>query len=155
MELLYTIETSENKIILKDEKSGQTSVIGSFYENQHCNKNLEEVKTNRISFPTPWELRGECVNGSTYIDKADKKVIVGILAAIIGVAAGTVGAAVAGMVTLIYDRVLAGQKDFYYRKCWYHREVAPYEKEYKTVVTMYEDSNHNRYIGEYVSEAYK
>lgn len=163
MELLYTVELekSENKIILKDEKSGQASVIGSFSENNElhnqdcnkdsCNKDLEEVKTNRISFPTPWELRDECIDGYTKIDTANKTIILSILAAILGLPFGQAGnaATVAG---LIAQRVYAGQEDYYYRKCWYQREIAPYTKEFKTIVTMYEDSRHTRYIGEYVSE---
>ncbi|SHF22918.1 hypothetical protein SAMN02745784_03232 [Tissierella praeacuta DSM 18095] len=163
MELLYTVELEKRggNIILKDEKLGQTSIIGSFSEdnklqNQNCNKdsyneNLKKVKTNRASFPTRWELRGECIDGYTKIDTANKTIILSILAAILGLPFGQAGnaATVAG---LIAQRVYAGQEDYYYRKCWYQREIAPYTKEFKTVVTMYENSSHTKYIGEYVSE---
>lgn len=149
MDLLYTIRTSENKIILTDEKLRKTSVIGSFSDSiQNQNKNLNRI--NPYSFPTPWELRGDCVDGSTTIDKADKTIIVGVLATLVGAASG--GAIAANIVTLIYNRVLAGQKDYYYRKCWHQREIAPYTKEFKTVVRMYEDSSHNKYIGQFISE---
>lgn len=145
MELLYTVKAFNNKILLEDKKLKQTSIIGTFSENIQDKNMCSNSKANHPIGPDPtdWRLMNE-IHGSTKIDKANNVIIIAVLGALVG---GPIGGKVGGIVSAIYNRINAGQEDFYYKKRWYERNTGGYDKEYKKNLYMYADASHSNFLG--------